>query len=105
MRVRDISPRGIGLFSSRQIGICQRLVVQLYTYHKEEPVWLVCQVAYCRKVESGSFSVGARISEILRADQIRKMEAHTCSREELLASKSTSLQTADIERISKAILG
>ena len=59
VRVRDVSPTGIGLFFSKQIDKRQRFVVQLYT-NSEEPMWLVCQAAYCRRVDGGSFSVGAQ---------------------------------------------
>ena len=104
VRVRDVSPSGIGLFFSRQIGKRQRFVVQLHG-NDDEPMWLVCQAAYCRRVEGGSFSVGARINQILRAEQIQKMEVNTAAALAAPPRQPASLAMSDVERISKAILG
>jgi hypothetical protein len=104
VRVRDVSARGIGLFLSKQIDKHQRFVLQLYTT-KQEPVWLVCQAAYCRQVDGGRFSVGAKIHQLLRADQIQKVEAQPAAEIRGPARQHAKMGPADIERISKAILG
>ena len=109
VRVRDVSPSGIGLFFSEQVAKDQRFVLQLSSSNSQ-PVWLICLAAYCRKVEGGRFSVGARIHQILKADQIQKIEAQsaaaTATAQAAPAAKSREpLDSTDIERISKAILG
>jgi hypothetical protein len=110
VRVRDVSPSGIGLFFSEQIAKEQRFVLQLASSNRK-PLWLVCLAAYCRKVDGGRFSVGARIHQVLRADQIQKIEAQTAAANAPVNARTTAvkqrepLDVTDIERISKAILG
>jgi hypothetical protein len=105
VRVRDVSTTGIGLFFSKQIEKQQRFVLQLYT-SDQNPLWLVCRAAYCRRVEGGRFSVGAKINQILRPDQIQKMDVQSAAS----ATAGTSVRRnpvvtkSDVERISKAIL-
>ena len=103
VRVRDVSLSGIGLFFSQEIAKGQRFVAQLPSTN-EDPVWLVCQVAYCRKVDGGRFSVGAKLNQILKADQIQKMEAQNAA-PVIKFRQPTAVAMSDVERISKAILG
>ncbi len=73
-KVRDVSRSGIGLLFSHHIASHQRFVVQLES-SSGEPIWLVCNAAHCRAVEGGHFSVGARILQLLHAEEIQKVEA------------------------------
>jgi hypothetical protein len=104
VRIRDISQSGIGLSFPKQMEKKQRFVVQLYN-DKEEPLWLVCLSAYCRRVDGGRFSVGARIHQILKSDQIQKLEAHSAVAAAPARQQVAAVSMSDIERISKAILG
>jgi hypothetical protein len=108
VRVRDISATGVGLTFTRPMTKGQRFVIQLES-SKGEPVWLVCLTVYCR-AGIGSFSIGGRIKQVLRADEITKIEAHTAM---AVAAAATAHPAAcmpeamvqsDIARISKAIL-
>ncbi len=103
VRVRDVSPSGIGLFFSEQMVKNQRFVLQLASSN-DQPLWLVCLAAYCRRVDGGRFSVGARIHQVLRADQIQKIESHAVVQAAPVKHRA-SMDVSDIERISKAILG
>jgi hypothetical protein len=103
VRVRDISASGIGLFFAHSLNKDQRFVIQLQS-STGEPVWLVCLTAYCKRASS-NFSVGARIKQVLRADQIHKVEAQTAAASSIVAHTASPVDIADIARISKAIIG
>lgn len=101
VRIRDISRSGIGLYYPTRFAKAQRLVIQLHT-HNEEPIWLICVTAYCRRVEQDRYAVGARIKQMLRPEQVRKVEAQ-------LGRAALGLlldpgARADVARIAKAIL-
>jgi hypothetical protein len=105
VRVRDVSRGGIGLISNQQLISQQRFVLQL-RYQDDEPLWLVCFTAYCRAIDGGRFTIGAKIQQLLKADQIPKAGAKAGV---ALAGhspiKPKALAESDIARISKAILG
>ena len=103
VRVRDISPTGIGLFFGQELAKQQRFVVQLQSA-EGQPVWLICLTAYCRAVDGGRFSVGARIKQVMRSEQIHKVEAQAAAASKGVARQATPVDLADIARISKAIL-
>jgi hypothetical protein len=100
LRVRDISASGIGLLFPRQMNPNQRFVLQIYS-RQGEAVWLVCLTTYCRRKDGGTFSVGAKISQVMRAAEIAKVE-YAQSRK--AAVPMPAHKAEDIERISKAIL-
>lgn len=105
VRVRDISRTGIGLISTQNLAEKQRFVLQLQ-YANEEPLWLVCLTAYCRAVDGGRFTIGAKIQQLLKADQIPKPAPKASAAVgNPVAARSTPLNASDISRISKAILG
>jgi hypothetical protein len=116
-RVRDISPTGIGLIFNKQLAKGQRFVVQLEGFDGQ-PVWLVATTAYCRTIDNTKHSIGAKIQQVLRADQIQKIEdkatAATAASAAVNAPRrpatlaptaAPAAATSDIARISKAILG
>src|SRR5882672_10694307 len=51
VRIRDISHSGIGAYYSKRFAKGQRFIVQLQSMI-DEPIWLVCVTAYCRRAES-----------------------------------------------------
>jgi hypothetical protein len=107
VRLRDVSRGGIGLLFNQPMAVKQHFVIRLAS-HVDEPIWLVCSTAYCRPIESGQFAVGARVIQLLRAEEIHKIEAKTSAAKPSPAKPSpgtTRAQEADISRISKAILG
>jgi PilZ domain len=105
VRVRDVSPSGIGLLLSQQIAAKQRFVIQLYAANRD-PLWLVCLAAYCRKVDGGVYSVGAKIQQVLRAEQIQKLESPPAAAAAVkVPARQRQVNQSDVERISKAILG
>jgi hypothetical protein len=109
-KIRDVSRTGIGLVCAQQVPKHQRFVVQLESSN-EQPIWLVCNVAYCRRTDMGRFSVGAKIMQVLRAADIQKVEAKAAA---AVAAATNSPakpnaraprdEQADIARIAKAIL-
>lgn len=103
VRLRDVSRSGIGLLFNQAMAAKQHFVLRLHSY-VDEPIWLVCSTAYCRPIESGQFAVGARIIQLLSAEEIHKIEAKAAAAKPATA-KPTTAQEADISRISKAILG
>jgi hypothetical protein len=106
LRVRDVSVSGVGLVFPQEMPKKQRFVVQLKKKN-DDPLWLICLTAHCRKVDGNFYSVGARIEQVLRADAVRKIEAQTAAASASAAVKSRPAATsspADVERISKAIL-
>ena len=108
VRVRDVSRRGIGLIANQMLPAKQRFMLQLQ-YENGKPLWLVCCATNCRPIDGGRFVVGARVEQLLRADQIHKAEPCAPAEQKPLeappAGKAASLSEADIARISKAILG
>jgi len=111
VRVRDVSRSGIGLIGEHELATKQRFVVQL-EHEDDEPLWLVCTTAYCRALDGGHFTIGARISQVLHKEEIRKMEqknaAAAVAAKAVAAApvkKSAPLVTSDVNRISKAVLG
>ncbi len=107
VKVRDISRSGVGLLFTKHISIQQRFVIQLASGNGE-PIWLVCTSAYCRRVEEGRYSVGGRIMQVLRAEQIHQIEAKAAASQKAAVARSRSAphkDQADIARISRAILG
>jgi hypothetical protein len=104
VRVRDVSASGIGLLFARQIAKNQRFVLQLYGAN-EQPLWLVCTAAYCRGGEEDRYSVGARIQQILKADQIQRGELNPNAIAAAAARANAKVDMTDVERISRAILG
>jgi hypothetical protein len=107
VKIRDISRSGVGLLFNKPVLAQQRFVIQLASA-KGEPVWLVCTTAYCRRVEEGWFSIGARIIQLLRAEQIQQIESKSSAPQPAPteAMRGISLaDRADVARISRAILG
>jgi hypothetical protein len=107
VKVRDISRSGVGLLFNQQLTPQQRFVIQLASGNGE-PIWLVCTTAYCRRVEMGRFSIGARIMQLLRAEQIQQIENKAAAATQKAAAapmRSHQNHEADIARISRAILG
>jgi hypothetical protein len=107
VKVRDVSRSGVGLLCTKQVSAQQRFVIQLASSNGE-PIWLVCSTAYCRQVEMGRFSIGARIVQLLRAEQIQQIEAKAAATHAASAASSRTLPHEDqaaIARISRAILG
>jgi hypothetical protein len=109
VRIRDVSRQGIGLLFNQHIPPQQRFVVQLESINGQ-PIWLVCNAAYCRKTDMGRFSVGARIMQVLRAADIQKVEAKAAA---AVAAATTSAKPpvraledaqGEIARIARAIL-
>jgi hypothetical protein len=103
VRVRDISASGIGIVFSQNLNKDQRFVIQLESA-AGEPVWLVCLTAYCKKA-NGNFSIGAKIKQVMRSDQIHRVEAQTAAASSIVAHTASPVDIADIARISKAIIG
>jgi uncharacterized membrane protein YcjF (UPF0283 family) len=108
VKIRDISRSGVGLLFTQNLASWQRFVIQLAS-STDEPIWLVCTAAYCRRIEEGQFSVGARIMQLLRAEQIHQIEAKSAATHKAAAMvparKVLKEDQADIARISRAILG
>jgi hypothetical protein len=102
VRVRDISAAGVGLSFNQPLAQGQRFVLQLQA-GKRERLWLVCHAAYSRKIGGGSYSVGARIKQVMRSEQIKNVEAQMAAAS-LVSKPGSSVQLADAARISKAIL-
>ena len=101
VRVRDVSRSGIGLSFATPVAKDQRIIVQLQSAH-DEPIWLICVAAYCRRVEQDQFAVGARIQHVLRPEQVRQVEAELGKP---ASSQEPNLNAvADVVCISKAIL-
>ena len=103
VRIRDVSATGIGLTFTHPLQKEQRFVIQLEST-KGGHVWLVCLAAYCKR-GMGSYTIGARIKQVMRADQISKVEAQTASANAAFCQAPSPVDMADIERISKAIIG
>ncbi len=74
VRVRDVSRSGIGLYYSSRFVKDQRLIIQLQKASGES-IWLVCIAAYCRRVEPDRYSVGVRIRQVLRPEQVQQVES------------------------------
>jgi hypothetical protein len=107
VKIRDVSRSGVGLLVNQRIAPQQRFVVQLASFNGE-PIWLVCISAYCRPIDGGRFSVGARIMQLLRAEEIQKVEAKAMAANQAaipIPRRASEGQEADIARISRAILG
>jgi hypothetical protein len=99
VRVRDVSRSGVGLYHGKRFAKDQRFIIQLSTV-TNEPIWMICVTAYCRKLEDDRFSIGARIQQVLSAAEV-----------ELLSRKLNGVggdlnveNVVDINRISAAIL-
>jgi hypothetical protein len=105
VRVRDISATGIGMTFTQPLTKNQRFVIQLDS-SKDGPIWLVCLTAYCRP-GVGSYTVGARIKQVMRAEEIAKIETQTGTATTMPIPTPAPVQgdMSDIARISKAILG
>lgn len=101
VRVRDVSRGGIGLYFPTKFAIDQRIIIQLQSCH-DEPIWLICVAAYCRRLEADRYAVGARIRQVLRPEQVRQLETQlgNGAAGKLLEDKVSE----DVARISKAIL-
>jgi hypothetical protein len=109
-KVRDVSPTGIGLLFDHPLTPGQRVIVQIQA-GKGQRIWLVCHVAYSKKISGGLFSVGARIKQLMRAEQIQQVEAQSAATAMAsqatvaVAKTQTPVEQSDMERISRAILG
>jgi hypothetical protein len=108
-RVRDVSQSGIGLIFNQQLAVKQRFVIQL-KYANDQPLWLICSTAYCRAIDGGRFTVGARLVQTLHAQEVRLVEAKQAAAAKAAAApvavkKAVAVSASDVERISKAILG
>ncbi len=99
MRVRDISHSGVGLYHSKRLGKEQRFIVELPTI-RDQPIWLVCVTAYCRRTEKDRYLIGARIKRVLNSAEVER------AGRQLSGSRSDldSNDVAEMGRISKAIL-
>jgi hypothetical protein len=118
VRVRDLSPTGIGIIFNQELPAKQRFVIQLL-HEDNQPLWLVCKAAHCRAIDGGRFTIGARIDQLLRAKEIHKIEQEKATAAAAAAAATAkkahrpaptpprvpALNTPDIARISKAILG
>jgi hypothetical protein len=107
-KIRDVSRSGIGLLFTQQIPRNQRFIVQLSSEQDNE-LWLICVAAYCRPTSGGFFSVGAKITQTMRGDQIRKTEARTADTAakepaESPPRKCHELDMSEVARIARAIL-
>jgi hypothetical protein len=113
IRVRDVSRSGIGLIANQKLSAKQRFVLQLQ-YHNDEPLWMVCFTAYCRAIEGGRFTVGAKIEQLLKADQIPKAQPKpvavpvgagaAAAPYQPVPYSPAQMSPSEIARISKAIL-
>jgi hypothetical protein len=107
VKVRDVSRSGLGLLFAQQIPAQQRFVVQLAS-SSGEPIWVVCNSTHCRRIEGDVFSVGARILQLLRSDEIHKVEAKAAKAHAASLApppKPAQGNKADIARVSRAVLG
>ncbi len=104
VRIRDVSPGGIGLFFNQPLEKGQRFVLQLEAMNGDR-LWLVCHAAHTKKIEGGRFLVGARVAQVMRADQIKQVEAQTAASSRRVARAESPVDLADVARLSKAILG
>jgi RPA family protein len=101
VRIRDISHSGLGICYNKRFTKDQRFIIQLQSINGD-PIWLVCVTAYCRKAESDNFVVGGRIKQVLRAEQVKNIEARLG--DSAVDTFLVSMQKQTIDRISKAIL-
>jgi hypothetical protein len=101
VRVRDISRGGIGFCANTKFGKDQRIIIQLQSSHSE-PIWLICIAAHCRRLEVDRYAIGARIQQVMRSEQVHRVEqelGRTAVRRLL-----DPVAVASAARTSKAIL-
>lgn len=109
VRVRDVSHSGIGLHHHAPFPLKHKLFLQLPSVGYE-PICLVCITAYCRRQGNpNGYCIGARISRVLKGEQVRQMEdelngleAQTKMR--VLPGELSARDRARIDHISRAIL-
>jgi hypothetical protein len=101
VRIRDISHSGLGICYNKKFAKDQRFIIQLQSM-SGDPIWLVCVTAYCRKAESDRYVVGGRIKQVLKSEQVRRIESRLG--DSAVDTFLGSMQKQTIARISKAIL-
>jgi hypothetical protein len=99
VRVRDISRNGVGLYHDKRFAKDQRFIIQLSTA-TNEPIWMVCVTAYCRKLEDDRFTIGARIQQVLSPSEVESLNTKLNS----IGGELNIENVVDINRISAAIL-
>jgi PilZ domain len=99
VRVRDISRTGVGLYHSKRFAKGQQFIIQLDTV-KNEPIWMICMTAYCRRLEVDRFSIGARIQQVLNSVEVEKVNRQLNG----ITGDLNVANIVDIGRISAAIL-
>ena len=96
VRVRDVSRTGVGLYYSQRFIKGQKFILLLHS-NSSKPIWLVCTAAHCERTEAERYAIGARITQVLRPEQVQKLQA----------SNGVSMdfdQIVDVLRTSEAIL-
>jgi hypothetical protein len=101
VRIRDISHSGLGICYNKRFAKDQRFIIQLQ-FITGEPIWLICIAAYCRKAESDRFVVGGRIKQVLKSEQVERIQERLG--DSAVDSFLVSMQKQTADRISKAIL-
>jgi len=99
VRVRDISRSGVGLYHSARFAKGERFIIQLRTL-KNEPIWMICVTAYCRKLQEDRFSIGARIQQVMNSAEVEKVNQQLNG----ITGELNIENVVDIGRISVAIL-
>jgi len=101
VRIRDISRSGIGFCTSTKFAKDQRVIIQLQSF-QGEPIWLICVAAHSRRLEADRFSIGVRIKQVMRSEQVHRVEQQLGQAAvQLLLDPAARASAA---RISKAIL-
>jgi hypothetical protein len=109
VRVRDVSHSGIGLHHHTHFALKHKFFLQLQSDGRE-PMCLVCVTAYCRRLGNGDgYSVGARISRVLKGEQVHKMEVEldrlqAQAKTPVTLGELSASDRARIDHISRAIL-
>src|ERR1700722_16123977 len=73
VRIRDISHSGLGICYQKRFAKEQRFIIQLQSINGD-PIWLICITAYCRKAESHRFVIGGRIKQVLKSEQVQRIQ-------------------------------
>jgi hypothetical protein len=73
VRIRDISQSGMGICFNKRFSKDQRFIIQLQSINGD-PIWLVCVAAYCRAAESDRFVIGGRIKQVLKSEQVQRIQ-------------------------------
>jgi hypothetical protein len=101
IRVRNISSSGIGFFYGRKMKMGTPMIIRIDS-ETGEWSWLICTVAHCARMKDSGYAIGAKIRQLLKADEVSRLATDVGSAH--AAPLPVENDKPDAERISKAIL-